>query len=105
MLVFVNKIKNLNNQMNVKSSYFTPIGGILLNYSGGILFKYYLHRKIASIHFLQPDFVIRKRISNNNSVISGNQNDALKKLHEFGCGIGIAFADRFKIHFKIGDKH
>lgn len=42
MLVFVNKIKNLNNQMNVKSSYFTPIGGILLNYSGGILFKYYL---------------------------------------------------------------
>ena len=48
MLVFVNKIKNLNNQMNVKSSYFTPIGGILLNYSGGILFKYYLHKRINS---------------------------------------------------------
>jgi hypothetical protein len=64
-----------------------------------------LTRKIASIHFLQPDFVIRKRIANNYSVVSGNQNDALKKLHKFGCGVRIAFADRFKIHFKIGDKH
>ncbi|WP_283687688.1 hypothetical protein, partial [Dysgonomonas sp. Marseille-Q5470] len=48
-LVFVNKIKNLNNQMNVKSSYFTPIGGILLNYSGGILFKYYLQSLSSSL--------------------------------------------------------
>ena len=43
MLVFVNKIENLNNQETVKSSYFTSIGGILLNYFSGILFKYYLH--------------------------------------------------------------
>ena len=42
MLVFVNKIENLNNQETVKSSYFTSIGGILLNYFSGILFKYYL---------------------------------------------------------------
>ncbi len=41
MLVFVNKIENLNNQETVKSSYFTSIGGILLNYFSGILFKYY----------------------------------------------------------------
>lgn len=42
MLVFVNKIESLNNQQTVKSSYFTSIGGILLNYFSGILFKYYL---------------------------------------------------------------
>jgi len=42
MLVFVNKIENLNNQVTVKSSYFSSIGGILFNYFGGILFKYYL---------------------------------------------------------------
>ena len=63
----------------------------------------FIFRKIASIHFLQPDFVIRKRISNSNSIISGNQNNALKKLHKFGSGVEIAFADHFKIHLKIGD--
>ncbi len=66
-------------------------------------FYYFIFRKIDSVDFLQPDFVIRKRITYNDSVISSNQNDAFKKLHEFGCGVGIAFADRFKIHFKIGD--
>ena len=55
--------------------------------------------------YTKQEIIIRKRISNNDAVIAGNQNDALKKLHEFGCGIRIAFADRFKIHFKIGDKH
>jgi len=54
---------------------------------------------------LQPDFVIRKRIANNDAVIAGNQNNTFEKLHEFGCGVGISMAYRFKIHFKIGDKH
>jgi len=42
MLVFVNKIENLNNQETVKSSYFTSIGGILFKYYSGVVFKYYL---------------------------------------------------------------
>jgi hypothetical protein len=45
MLVFVNKIKNLNNQKTGKTDHFTPSGGILFKYYSGVVFKYYLHFK------------------------------------------------------------